>query len=1192
MKRKILGWLLSLSMIASVVVIPTVVKAEIVKDCLENMPMIAETHYTGNVGDSRVFNLNGQGLNYNGNYSANGNIAIDGTECNNGFEVWLARWNFMNEISYASATFKLDGKYKFLTGKTHIIKNYRNFTFGTNVYFYDGERLLVSYTLTPNNYTQEMLVNVEGVNELKVLVRDNIAKAGGTSFALYDMFLYDDYASVPVQNVDANSTASKVEYQLDSLLSSVTLCDTVIKGPTFDLPGKGEICPLQFDAKAVLDLTGLSKNITINKENKSVHVILGKLNKNGSASVVQTTDMCDASWSEQYNDIKDLYKTMTGYDMSSRKNWNRFEKMKGELNRFHCDMFIEADMSVVAYLDFDFHTGELKLREGGIIQSAELGVNLDYPLVGKAIYATLGLKGSEVGTIRAEINDNKIQPYMSIKPAITAKAEITADAIIAKATGGVNATLAVLLQTFSPNLQVTMSGDIYLKASILNKDLVDWNMTYLNAQLYPEFKELGIQVMSLGDTDEIYADAKPMSREYLYTPMILALDDENVTYRLDGVYPDNFAQLARIDDNTKMLLWTGDDGTKSDINRTSMFYSICTDGVWNEPQKVYEDGTATGEFKAVSENGNVYVVFQKLNEVLSDDTEVEEMMSKCDLYAVKYSNGVFSEPVCVNNYDNNVYEHISSIYVDDNNLKIAWTENTDNDIFLSTGTTSIKTADFEDNSISVAETVTSVNASENKYPGEVHINSNGVYYALHTASVETNTAKLYLYDNSISTEICNADGIYNIRSIDDTLYYIKDSTVYVMQGGTETETATGINGVSGFEIVTNGSETAMLSNVLVGSGSEVYISTLQDGAWSDADRYTDLDKYIRSYSPIMHSNGNIELAVSASVVNEIVNEGDQKFGTTSVMVLNQCDYFDMAASCLYYDDNEVKPNSDITLYYDITNDSKDSLDGYTVKLTDENGTVLVNEKRQCDIAPYETETESVVYHLPESLSTTKLNLEISTDKDEKDYSNNSLSTEFGYSNVSVLEKETAVDENNDVKISATVTNTGYDTAENVIAKVYKDDTKGEVLNEINIGALAAGESDYIEYTYSEDMMVPYGEDVMNAVYIETVTTSIESDYADNGDKVVFETSIPKEAGVENTFLRTFIGEDESSATAILSTVTLGANSVHGIEWEYNGLMARCSTVLTGAGSLCNFGLIIPGLLNNTENIQTVFYYNE
>lgn len=158
--------------------------------CITQMKIINYDKYTGNQGDSNFTALDGSyTLHDSGRYYGYTNMGVDGNTYENGFCVWIARWNFKTEISWASATCKLNGKYSKLTGKTELLKSYNTTNFNTTIYFYDGETLLQSYTLTNSDYNKDICVDVSGVKELRILVKDNIAVKGGTSFALYDMFL-------------------------------------------------------------------------------------------------------------------------------------------------------------------------------------------------------------------------------------------------------------------------------------------------------------------------------------------------------------------------------------------------------------------------------------------------------------------------------------------------------------------------------------------------------------------------------------------------------------------------------------------------------------------------------------------------------------------------------------------------------------------------------------------------------------------------------------------------------------------------------------------------------------------------------------------------------------------------------------------------------------------------------------------
>ncbi len=934
---------------------------------------------------------------------------------------------------------------------------------------------------------------------------------------------------IDVEYSDEKDIAPNIETELNSLLKSVTLCDTTIKGPSFEINGN-VICPLEFDAKAVLDLSGLSKCITVDTDKKTVHVILGKINEDGKASVVQTTKTCDASWGKQYGEIKGLYKKMTGGDMSSRKNWNSFEKLKGELNSIKCDMFIEAEMQCVAYLDFDYQTGSLKLSEGGFIESASLGVNLNYPLVGKCLYATLGLKGSEEGTIKAVVTSSgEINPQMSIKPSLTAKASITGEIpMLCSAEGGIDATLAVILQTFDPKLTVTMGGNIFLDAKVFNKSLIDWSHPYLDVELYPEFKanDESAALTSFGTTQDIYANAVNTPRDYINHDEIARLDSVDTEYEIYGVYPDNNAELVSIGDNMQMLIWTGDDGSKSDVNRTSLMYSICSDGVWSEVQTIAEDGCAVGEFDMFADGERVYVVYQKLSQVFGDDAGVEELLAASDLYITEYTDGEFTPPICINDEGNTGYEYICELSVYEGEPIVLWIENEYNDVFLAEGETAVLGKYRQDGVWSETMPLFGTYGEEGQYPGEVNFGADGtMYFTIINSDGENTETMLISQHESIPPEYYTEGGMYNAEIIDGKLYYIKNSGIYCIEG--EEETAVGINNVTSFKSVANGEKTVMIMNVPDGAGSELYISTIENGVLSTPERFTDLGKYIRSYSPLIDADGTVKVAVSAAEVNNEIEAGDDVYGATSIMVLEQCEYRDLSSSYVYYDDEAVKPDSDIELYFDVYNDSAQTLESVDVVLCDGSSNVLHEQSVSCSVAPFTSEELSIKYHLPAETAKTQLNLSVRTEG-EKSYENNTVSTEIGYANLSVAQIHSVVNADRTTDIKAAVTNTGFENAESAVVTIYNGSINGDVLETIEVGNIAPGECVNVEYQFPAELMTTE-ENAMNAVYISVATATEESLYSDNEKKAVF-ASNAEETVVEPTATPTVEPTVEPTAT--------------------------------------------------------------
>ena len=184
--------------------------------CLAYFEPILSEHYEGNEGDSRIFILEGEEY-------RNGNVGINGEHYQNGFEVWIARWNYTEEISWVRNIYYLGGKCTILSGKTGLIAgSYNSNDFNTTLYFYGDGTLLDSIILTNEDYQHEFEIDVSNVQELEIFVQDNIAVCGGTSFALYDLFLTGDFSNPIVPP----STSDEFSWEFDQTTGTVIISGT------------------------------------------------------------------------------------------------------------------------------------------------------------------------------------------------------------------------------------------------------------------------------------------------------------------------------------------------------------------------------------------------------------------------------------------------------------------------------------------------------------------------------------------------------------------------------------------------------------------------------------------------------------------------------------------------------------------------------------------------------------------------------------------------------------------------------------------------------------------------------------------------------------------------------------------------------------------------------------------------------
>lgn len=149
---------------------------------IEDLYILDSDRYIGNEGDSFIYKI---GL----HKFSRGNQDIYGNQYEHGLEIWIARWNYTNEISWVYSILETNNEYSSLEGRIVLINSYNTDNFDTTLHFYDGDRLLEKYILTPNTIPLDIKVDIKNVNELKIYAKDNLSVSGGTSFGLVNCIL-------------------------------------------------------------------------------------------------------------------------------------------------------------------------------------------------------------------------------------------------------------------------------------------------------------------------------------------------------------------------------------------------------------------------------------------------------------------------------------------------------------------------------------------------------------------------------------------------------------------------------------------------------------------------------------------------------------------------------------------------------------------------------------------------------------------------------------------------------------------------------------------------------------------------------------------------------------------------------------------------------------------------------------------
>ena len=883
---------------------------------------------------------------------------------------------------------------------------------------------------------------------------------------------------------------NSIKSNLNDMLQDIHFASGEIKGPEFEvMDGKYKFSPFNFDFRTEILLSKLKFNAVIEDSTKTVKVILG-YGKDSEAEITQTSKKIDSSWGKQFNDIKSLYKEMTGSDMGSSNKkgtyWNKFQKLKSDLNRIKCDMLISADMSVCGYIEFDYSSGSLVYKEGGIIEEVTAGTEIPFPICGKFVYTALGLEVGESGTI-AWTNNKTFETKLELKATATAKivGEIP---MLAKIEGGLNASLKGTLSSTDPKFSMGMDGSVFIKGSALQGMITffDISKKYVDCQIYPEFKNnLGkkISVMNAKTFDNMLESAEE-------TPRILNSSSDR-TVNLSGqdfvknnVYEYNDAKLLELNDGRMLLLWIDDTGLKNDKNLTSLLYSVYDGGGWSESQTVAEDGCFFGEFDACTDSdGNVNVIFQKGIGTFEEDEEYTEMVRVIDPYFIRFDGNGFSEPVKLLG-DNSDYEtnyHISN----QDGISVSWVSYSSDYMSGDSEYITITCMQIQD-----GQTGEKIQYNTQNQIMHMALQGDKVFAVEQDGQQET---FIYSYEDGQENVIDTLEVPSKLVCADNNLFYLNGNVLCIYDGNTVT--STNMEQINDFQMVTNQGRTKVITEFYDGNTSGFYAADVSDKEIGDFELIMEEDRFVKQYESILDEKGKVKII--ATLCDMVSMDSTTEFQNLQLKLCEKETVYDIGTDYIDYDMEAVKPDSDLSVAFNMINKGNQEINDVTAILLDEKGNILAQKEIPCELMPGDEMEETVIYHLPENISYQTWKLRVNISETERNLSDNEASTEVGFSDLNISNLEFTQNCTNNV-ITGKIQNDGYDCAKNISINIGQNTIDGrKTLETIEIANMEPGEEKIfqMEVDDAELQEVENGCDI--SIFAEAESDTMESDLLNN-----------------------------------------------------------------------------------------------
>ena len=290
---------------------------------------------------------------------------------------------------------------------------------------YDGNS--VGTTNSDGTYTLSVGCNTDSSKEVKFVK----GEYSSSSRRLYELNPYG-----------LNTVAMNSGFDISGVLADIAFSGEKITGPTVNIMGKS--FPL-FSFDGGLNLGSFSFKYNQNPEDKPVKYIVG---------IKDGIDISnDDDFNDNYNDFKSFFKGFS--DKTNYNNYWRYNKIKDKLEKSSGKIGFDADLSVAGYLEFDYSTGSMKFKEGGMVVTAEAALSQDVPFWG-ICYATFKIGGEIEGKLYATQESSGILKMntslgLSVKPTIGVGAKLLSKDLASVElgiNGKINATVKLPAESF------------------------------------------------------------------------------------------------------------------------------------------------------------------------------------------------------------------------------------------------------------------------------------------------------------------------------------------------------------------------------------------------------------------------------------------------------------------------------------------------------------------------------------------------------------------------------------------------------------------------------------------------------------------------------------------------------------------------------------------------------------------------
>lgn len=552
-----------------------------------------------------------------------------------------------------------------------------------------------------------------------------------------------------------------------------------------------------------------------------------------------------------------------------------------------------------------------------------------------------------------------------------------------------------------------------------------------------------------------------------------------------SIYDGAAPKLVKTDDDL-ILVWIGDDQTRTDGNQTVVYYSVYDSGssTWNAPTAVEDNGTADFTPALVTDGENTYLAWTDAKSTFDGNAAMNAVAAACEIKLAKFNAAAKTFDNIVQLTDNNTLDISPDMAVQNGAVSVVWKNNSANAFLENAGTETVykatKTAD--------GFAATEVYSSPSKIYELVTDGENTVVSVDGDGSLNDATdSEIFAIDsqNAVTKLTDNTSGENNLAFSNingqTMLTYLCDGTLY---GSANLET---VNALSAADTMMFGKYqfvgNKLFSVESVEGSAEIFsYSTNEEGLWSNPVQVSFTEKYIR-HPAFADNNGEIEcvfLNSSAVITEDDVTEITD-LCTSVIPDFHSIDITDIAY------DGDVIPGASLPITIALRNNGTVSESAFHVSVLDEKGNTVTNTDIAKEIKSGQTAELTVAIPLDSAMNakTTYTVTVNGTNCDDSD------ELSVGYTQLMLSTKTGIQDDTLGVLLNIT-NDSAIPTDARLVVKASED--AEEALDIFVLGNIGANTS--LNYYLNNEKICAYKAQT-DSLYLELVSGKDEISLADN-----------------------------------------------------------------------------------------------